>query len=87
MVEEAEFEAEELKLGSRDRILLYTDGAVEILVGEEDRLGTAGLAELLSSFPPQGRNHRLTVIYEELMRRCARPEVEDDITLLSCIVA
>jgi serine phosphatase RsbU (regulator of sigma subunit) len=84
--EGAEFETREFSLSPGDRILACTDGAVEIPVDATNRLGVAGLVELLNEFSPRGTEHRLRPLYEELLRRCAVTAQEDDITLVSCII-
>jgi sigma-B regulation protein RsbU (phosphoserine phosphatase) len=68
------------------RLLLYTDGAVEIKTDANSRLGSHGLASLLAELPPQGTDHRLEQLYASLLKRCSTPMPEDDITLLSCIM-
>jgi len=68
------------------RLLLYTDGAVEIKTDANNRLGSDGLASVLAELPPQGTDHRLEQLYASLLRRCVTPMPEDDITLLSCIM-
>ncbi len=81
---EAGYKAASLALEPGDRLLAYTDGATDIPVGDEEMLGTDGLAALVSSHPPKGE-HRLTELYEALLERCTAIEPEDDITLLSCL--
>ena len=84
--EVAEFETSRLHLGGGDRVLAYTDGAIELPVDSGNRLGIDGLASVLSGVAPRGSEHRIGELYHALIDRCALPMPEDDITLLSCIM-
>ena len=86
IAEEADFETVSVTMSAGDRVLGYTDGAVEILIDDHRRLGTDGLIEVLADVPQDGASHRLTALYHLLMERCARPDAEDDVTLISCIM-
>ncbi|MHC4788956.1 MAG: SpoIIE family protein phosphatase, partial [Planctomycetota bacterium] len=72
------------ELAGGDRLFAYTDGATDVRVGGEERLGIGGLADLLARFPPEP-GHRLTALYDELLRRSADIAPEDDIMLVSCL--
>lgn len=81
----AAYEGRTLNLESGDRLLMYSDGATDIQIGEEQRLGMEGLRALLAEHPPSGE-HGLTEIYEAMLARCVTVQPEDDITLVSCLV-
>ena len=83
---EAEYANTEFSVGRGGRLLLYTDGAVEIRIDAAGRLGPSGLASMLAELPPHGSDHRLEELYASLLQRCATHMPEDDITLLSCIM-
>ena len=76
-----------VRLAPGERILTYTDGALEIRTGRSARLGRAGVIDVISRFAPADGRHQLREIYEALVARRAAPDAEDDITLLSCILA
>jgi sigma-B regulation protein RsbU (phosphoserine phosphatase) len=82
----SEYDEVKLSLASGDRILAYTDGATETRTGG-GLLGTGGLIDLARRFPPLGTDHRLQSVYQEIVAACVTHMPEDDITLVSCIVA
>jgi len=82
---EAAYESMTVQLQSGDRLLVYSDGATDILVGGEARLGTEGLRALVAEHPPEG-GHDLTQLFDALLERCATVEPDDDITFLSCLL-
>jgi len=83
---EAHFEAATLPLAPGDRFLAYTDGVTEIRTGPRKRLGVDGLVALLDGLRPVGRDHRLAELYAALVRRSATPALDDDLTMLSCMM-
>ena len=83
--DEAEYENETVDLSSGDRLLFYTDGATDIRLSEEERLGIKGLAELVSETRPEDDKH-LRGLIEALWERCIDVEPDDDITLVSCLL-
>ena len=85
-VPEAEgYELGELTLSPGERLLAYTDGAIETSVEDGKLLGREGLASLFREYPPRDGNHRLGRVYRAIVQRCANHMPEDDITLLSCL--
>lgn len=80
-----EYTNELLRLAPGDRFLAYTDGASDVRIAEEERIGTSGLVSLLQAHPPAGGDHRLAEFYEALLDRCQTHMPEDDITLISCL--
>jgi PAS domain S-box-containing protein len=83
--EAEEYAFRRLTLSPGDRVLAYTDGAIETQVEEGKMLEKEGLAELLREHAPEDGAHRLEEIYEAIVRRCSTHMPEDDITLLSCM--
>jgi len=83
---DAAYHAGRVELAAGDRLLAYTDGATDILTGEDERLGVEGLAALVAEFPPGRANHNLPALRDALMRRSATVQPDDDITLLSCLM-
>jgi PAS domain S-box-containing protein len=84
VMEGAEFETREIDFGPGRRLLAYSDGAPDIEIGDGRRLGTEGLAELLSRHPA-GEGHKLTALFAAVMDKCVTVQPEDDLTLLSCL--
>lgn len=80
---DAQYEHRTVELRAGEQVLAYSDGATDVLVGEDRRLGVDGLATLFARHPP-GREGGLRRLYGALMERCATVEPEDDVTLLSC---
>jgi len=68
-----------------DRLLVYSDGATDVRIGGEERLGTEGLRSLVAEHRPEG-GHDLTELFDALLERCATVEPDDDITFLSCLL-
>ncbi|MFW6189786.1 MAG: SpoIIE family protein phosphatase [Planctomycetota bacterium] len=83
--EEASYEDIAVQLEPGDRILVYTDGVTDVTVGQHERLGSRGLADLADDLPVQDGDHRLDRLYAALMDRCTTVQPEDDITLVSCL--
>ena len=83
---DSEYENTETKMEKGQRLLAYTDGAVEIRIDKERRLNVAGLISLVEALPPKGGEHRLGTLYGNLIQRSISPIPEDDITLLSCML-
>jgi PAS domain S-box-containing protein len=84
MVEDAVYTCEHLTLAHGETILLYTDGAIEIINDKDVELGEAGLIDLLSrkevlcdGIP------RLDLLEEKLLAYSAGIRLADDLTLLA----
>jgi len=82
----AGYETHRLTMDPGDRLLVCTDGVTEIKVGGDRRLGTSGLVSVLDALAPVGGDHRLSELYGALLERSAVPVLEDDLTLISCIM-
>jgi len=81
----AAYESVTVRLDSGDRLLVYSDGATDIRIGGEERLGTEGLRSLVAEHRPED-GHDLTQLFDALLERCATVEPDDDITFLSCLL-
>jgi PAS domain S-box-containing protein len=80
------YDSTEIEVSPGDQFLLYTDGAIELPVGEDRLLGTEGFAAMFRDVRPAGRAHRLGDLYETLVDRCYSHMPEDDITLVSALI-
>ena len=81
--EDAAYEVSTADLQPGDQVLAYSDGATDIELGAEERLGVEGLGRL---FVEHGAADEaaLTPLYGAIMERCTTVEPDDDVTLLSC---
>lgn len=84
--EDAEYTSTEFSVERGGRLLVYSDGAIEVETGDGRRLGVEGLKSLLSELPPAAADHRLGELYASVLQRCVTPAPKDDVTLLSCIL-
>jgi sigma-B regulation protein RsbU (phosphoserine phosphatase) len=69
-------------LTSKDRILLYTDGATEALNSQNNIFSDERLEKLYFSLREENKETTITTILEELRNFCQNREFSDDITLL-----
>ncbi len=84
MVEDAVYTSECLTIAPGETILLYTDGAIEILNSQDSELGESGLIDMLSSQDVIcGGIPRLDVLEEKMLTYSASIRLQDDLTLLS----
>lgn len=80
MMETCEYPEQELDLGPGDRLLLYTDGAIEIADANGVELGEEGLLRLIHDQPAQS----VTTLEDRILAYSASIHLPDDLTLL-CI--
>lgn len=77
------YEGNAVKLSPGDRIILYTDGLIEVRNSQGKMVGTKGLYEIVSRCAREHSLDRMaSTILHEIERYCGRKEYEDDITLL-----
>jgi serine phosphatase RsbU (regulator of sigma subunit) len=69
-------------LGSGDRVLLFSDGAIEVSLPDESFLGTEGLVAILQRLGYPGRDVSLQTIEEEILKASDRIRFDDDLTFL-----
>jgi PAS domain S-box-containing protein len=84
VMEGGEFETRDIDFGPGQRLLAYSDGAPDVEVGDDRRLGIDGLANLLAAHPATD-GHKLTALFAAVLDSCVTVEPEDDVTLLSCL--
>jgi len=77
------FEVAFATMSPGDSLVLYSDGATEMRIDEQQRLGIDGLAAIISSLGPAG-DPTMAHLYGALLDRCKTVEPEDDVTLLRC---
>ncbi|MHC4614793.1 MAG: PP2C family protein-serine/threonine phosphatase, partial [Planctomycetota bacterium] len=72
-----------IKLPPGDRLLIYTDGAIEAVNPDGDRLDVAGLCRLVEEVVRQGPSDFVEAV-SELLDRHIQSRFRDDVALL-CI--
>ena len=82
LMEDAPYDNTSLKLHPGDRLLLFSDGAIEIHNVEKKMLGVDGLIAILKrqGYPASGI--QITAIEEELLKYSNAIRLEDDLTLI-----
>jgi len=86
MVPEHHYSEAVLRLDLGDALLLFTDGAIELVDSSEHELGTAGLKDLLRGLDKTGVNSfRLAEVEAELLRFTDQIHLPDDVTLLKLL--
>ena len=84
MFEDAVYTSEHLTLAAGETLLLYTDGAIEIINAQDVELGEAGLIDLLSQqFVLSDSVPKLAALEEKLLTYSAGIRLPDDLTLLA----
>lgn len=84
MTEDAVYDSEHLTLAHGETILLYTDGAIEIVNAQDVELGESGLIDLLARKDVlKDGVPRLDVLEEKLLTFSAGIRLADDLTLIA----
>jgi PAS domain S-box-containing protein len=82
----ATFEATETELASGDRLLLFSDGAVEVLDADLNQLGVNGLVHVLREQGYPASDIDMQRLEEDLLRFSNAIRLPDDLTLVECLV-
>ena len=82
LLEDSPYDDASLELHPGDRLLLFSDGAVEIQNAGHEMLGMAGLIEILKKLGYPAPDVALTAIEEELLKYSNAVRLEDDLTLI-----
>jgi sigma-B regulation protein RsbU (phosphoserine phosphatase) len=77
-----EFETQEIVLQPGDRVLLYSDGAVEARTPEGDELGEEGLSALVQQHGGSVTHATLRDLAEAILNYSRHASFNDDVTLL-----
>ena len=82
LVEDARYEEAGAEIGPGDRLLLFSDGAVEVSNASDEMLGVDGFVGILSKqgYPQAGI--RMEALEEELLKYSNAIRLEDDLTLV-----
>lgn len=81
-LEDPAFQASSFTLQSNDRLVLYSDGAVECFSKEKEMFGKARLFDLLAQSSSATPEHCVTNIQTALLKWNASDQFEDDVTIL-----
>ena len=82
LMEDAPYDDAALKLRPGDRLLLFSDGAMEIHSAADKLLGIDGLIAILKRLGYPGSGIQATVLEEELLKYSNSVRLEDDLTLI-----
>ena len=82
MIADADYEESEFSCASGDRLLMFTDGAIEILDSDGLMLGTDGLIGILNSLGYPKSNIMIEPLEEALLNFSNGIRLDDDLTLL-----
>jgi sigma-B regulation protein RsbU (phosphoserine phosphatase) len=82
IMEGAAYEEVTTELHAGDRLLLASDGAIEVQNAAEELLGVDGLVEVLRSQGYPAAGLRIDGLEKELLRYSNAIRLEDDLTLL-----
>ncbi len=82
IMEDAEYEEARVELREGDRLLLFSDGAVEISNAEDEMLGLDGLIEILKKQGYPATDIQMETLEEDLLKYSNCIRLADDLTLL-----
>ncbi|MCC5876425.1 MAG: SpoIIE family protein phosphatase [Candidatus Sumerlaeia bacterium] len=85
LMEDADFKETSLQLAPRDRLLLYTDGAIEGRDDSGEELGTEGLIRMLRECGYPTRHPSLEHLEELILKSTSNIVLEDDLTLIEMV--
>lgn len=76
------YEQESFKVRSGDRILLYSDGALEVKTDYDSLLGYEGLYEMFKEICKSGTENCLDVLKAKIVRSSREVRLQDDFTIV-----
>lgn len=82
MMEDAAYEASEARFDPGDRLLLFTDGAVEVHNAQDEMLGTQGLVRILQEVGYPARGLQISAVEERLLTYSNSIRLTDDLTFI-----
>ena len=82
LIAHATFPVNHLPLEKSGQLLIFTDGAIEVVGARDEDLGRTGLGALLAGCAARPAADRLAHIEEELVRFNRNVRLEDDLTLV-----
>ena len=82
LMEDAPYDDTALDLHSDDRLLFFSDGAIEIHNAENKMLGVDGLIAILKKLGYPESGIQITAVEEALLKYSNAIRLEDDLTLI-----
>jgi serine phosphatase RsbU (regulator of sigma subunit) len=82
LMEDADYEEISIKVGVGDRLLLFSDGVVEVKNANGNNLGTDGLIKILKKQEYPQVDIQMEALEEELLKYSNAIRLEDDLTLI-----
>ncbi len=82
MMEDADYEEMEARFDEGDRLLLFSDGAVEVHNAQGELLGAGGLVRILQRAGYPARGFQITAIEEQLLLYSNDIRLTDDLTFI-----
>ena len=82
MMEDAPYDDTTLQLLSGDRLLFFSDGAIEIHNAENKMLGVDGLIAILKKLDYPQSGIRAAAVEEQLLKHSNSVRLDDDLTLI-----
>ena len=82
VMEDADYGETDIKLQDGDRLLFFSDGAIEIKNAEGEMLGHDGLLEIIKKQGYPAHDLDMEILEEDLLKRSTGIRLKDDLTLV-----
>ncbi len=82
VIDDASYEATTISFGPGDRLLVFSDGAIEVENADGQMLGTDGLVTLLGQLGYPQKEVELDSIQDALLHYSNAIRLDDDLTIL-----
>ncbi|NLE36962.1 MAG: SpoIIE family protein phosphatase, partial [Pirellulaceae bacterium] len=82
MIDDADYEETQAQFNAGDRLLLFSDGAVEVHDARGELLGTQGLIRILSEADYPANELRISAVEEQILLYSNNIRLNDDLTFL-----
>jgi serine phosphatase RsbU (regulator of sigma subunit) len=82
VMEDADYEESSVKIAEGDRLLLFSDGVIEVCDSSGEMLGTEGLIGILEAQDYPQKDIHMDTLENELLKYSNSIRLEDDLTLV-----